>query len=82
MLLQVPLTLLQKNFEGGALAPLAPPLDPPLICVCVFIPKDSLTGRYAFTENIGVPATCNSSTTWPRFLLKTLYIPLTACSAH
>ena len=30
MLLQVQLTLLQKNFEGGALAPLAPPLDPPL----------------------------------------------------
>ena len=29
MLLQVQLTLLQKNFEGGALAPLAP-LDPPL----------------------------------------------------
>ena len=25
MLLQVQLTLLQKNFEGGALAPLAPP---------------------------------------------------------
>ena len=30
MLLQVQLTLLQKIFEGGALAPLAPPLDPPL----------------------------------------------------
>ena len=33
MLLQVQLTLLQKNFEGGALAPLAPPLDPPLAVI-------------------------------------------------
>ena len=30
MLLQVQLTLLQKNFEGGGTGPLGPPLDPPL----------------------------------------------------
>ena len=30
MLLQVQLTLLQKNFEGGGHWPPCPPLDPPL----------------------------------------------------
>ena len=31
-------------------------------------PKDSLTGRYALTTNMGVPATWDI---WPRFLFRT-----------
>lgn len=34
-------------------------------------PKDSLTGRYDFTTNMGVPKTCDSSKTWPLRLVKT-----------
>ena len=34
-------------------------------------PKDSMTGRYAFTVNIGVPIRCSSENTCPRRLFNT-----------
>lgn len=33
-------------------------------------PKDSETGRYALTVNMGVPTRCSSEKTWPRRLFK------------